>query len=63
MSPLRSVQRGWRRLREAWTKNDGKPKEEWAPGLDLKEAVLIAALTGVTAIMLCMVAYSLIGQD
>jgi hypothetical protein len=52
-TPLRQ---GWKRLRSAWTRNDGKPKEEWAPGVDPKEAVLIGlllivviALTGLTA--------------
>lgn len=38
----------WARLRHEWTKNDGKPWEEWAPGRDLKETVLIAvAVVGV----------------
>lgn len=31
-------------LRREWTKNDGKPWEEWAPRHDLKEMVLIGAL-------------------
>jgi hypothetical protein len=50
--PLR---KGWERLLSAWTRNDGKPREEWAAGIDLKEAVLIGllvvvviALTGLT---------------
>lgn len=34
------------RLRAEWTKNDGKPIEEWAPGSDLKDTLLrIAAIT------------------
>lgn len=48
--------RGWSRLLSAWVRNEGKPREEWAPGVDLKEAVLIGllmvvviALTGLTA--------------
>lgn len=32
----------WGRLRHEWTKNDGKPWEEWTPGHDLKDTVLIA---------------------
>lgn len=32
------------RLRHEWTKNDGKPWEEWAPRHDLKEMVLLGAL-------------------
>jgi hypothetical protein len=43
------VNRGWDRLRSEWSKNDGKPQEEWAPGLDLKEMVLIGALVVVVA--------------
>ncbi|WP_339873021.1 hypothetical protein [uncultured Brevundimonas sp.] len=39
--PLR---RGWSRLRTTWSRNDGKPREEWASGPDLKETVLIGAL-------------------
>jgi hypothetical protein len=51
MRLLRPVQAGWRRLHEAWTRNEGKPKEEWGPGLDLKEAVLTFALILVVAAM------------
>jgi len=32
------------RLRSAWSRNDGNPKEEWGPGVDLKEAVFIVLL-------------------
>lgn len=31
-----------RRFQAEWTKNDGKPIEEWAPGLDLKDVTLRA---------------------
>ena len=31
-------------MKSAWSRNDGKPKEEWAPGRDLKEAVLAGLL-------------------
>jgi hypothetical protein len=31
-----------RRVRVEWTKNDGKPIEDWAPGLDLKDVTLRA---------------------
>ena len=31
-------------MRSAWVRNDGKPREEWAPGVDLKEAVLVGLL-------------------
>tara|TARA_R110002124_G_scaffold243235_1_gene408292 strand:+ start:1078 stop:1260 length:183 start_codon:yes stop_codon:yes gene_type:complete len=51
MSVLRPLNRGWERLRSAWSRNDGKPREEWAPGLDLKEMVLIGALVVVVATM------------
>ncbi len=51
--PLR---KGWERLLSAWTRNDGKPKEEWAPGVDLKEAVLIGLLVAVVAAMIAVVA-------
>lgn len=34
----------WSRLRSAWARNDGKPWEEWAPGVDLKEMVAIVGL-------------------
>ena len=33
-----------RRLRSEWIKNDGKPREEWAPGLDLKEMAALGCL-------------------
>jgi hypothetical protein len=56
MGGLGPLHRGWSRLLSAWVGNDGKPREEWAPGVDLKEAVLIVllvvvvmALTGLTA--------------
>jgi hypothetical protein len=51
MRLLRPVQAGWRRLHAAWTRNAGKPKEEWGPGLDLKEVVLTLALVLVVAAM------------
>jgi hypothetical protein len=51
MGLLRPVQAGWRRMHAAWTRNAGKPKEDWGPGLDLKEAVLTLALIIVTAAM------------
>lgn len=53
---------GWSRLRSAWTKNDGKPKEQWAPGVDLKEAVLIGLLVLVVAAMAFAVVGPLIEQ-
>lgn len=34
----------WARLRHEWAKNDGKPREDRATGIDLKEIVLVAAL-------------------
>ena len=56
MGGLPALRKGWERLLSAWTRNDGKSKEAWAPGVDLKEAVLIGllvvlviALTGLTA--------------
>lgn len=44
MGRLGPLNQGWSRLRSAWTRHDGKPKEEWAPGADLKEAVLVGLL-------------------
>jgi hypothetical protein len=55
LSPLR---KGWERLLSAWTRNDGKPREEWAPGVDLKEAVLIGLLVVVVAVMVGLTAYA-----
>ena len=56
MGGLPPLRKGWERLLSVWTRNDGKPREDWAPGVDLKEAVLIGllvvaviALTGLTA--------------
>jgi hypothetical protein len=51
MIALRPLHRSWERLRSAWSRNDGKPREDWAPGLDLKELVLGALLVIVTAAM------------
>jgi hypothetical protein len=57
LSPLR---KGWERLLSAWTRNDGKPREEWAPGVDRKEAVLIGLLVVVVAVMVGLAAQGLI---
>ncbi len=54
--PLR---RGWERLISAWTRNDGKPREDWAPGGDLKEVVLIGLLLVVVMALVGVVALSL----
>lgn len=56
MGGLRSLSRGCSRLRSAWTRNDDKPKEAWAPGVDLKEAVLIGLLVIVVTAMFGIVA-------
>jgi hypothetical protein len=61
MGGSRPLQKGWERLLSAWTRNDGKPREEWAPGVDLKEAVLIGLLVVVVIALLGLVAYSMIG--
>jgi hypothetical protein len=55
--PLR---KGWERLLSAWTRNDGKPREEWAPGIDLKEAVLIGLLMVVVTVMIGLAVQGLI---
>ena len=52
------MRKGWERLLSAWTRNDGKPREEWAPGVDLKEAVLIELLVVVVAVMVGLTAYA-----
>jgi hypothetical protein len=56
MGGLGPLHRCWSRLLSASGRNDGKPREEWAPGVDLKEAVIIGllvvvviALVGLTA--------------
>lgn len=51
MSVLRPLNSGWERLRSAWSRHDGKPREDWGPGLDLKEMVLTLALVVVVAAM------------
>lgn len=58
MSGSRPLRKGWERLLSAWTRNDGKPREEWTPGVDLKEAVLVGLLVGVGAAMVGLVAYA-----
>jgi hypothetical protein len=60
MGGSRPLWKGWERLLSAWTRNDGKPREEWAPGVDLKEAVLIGLLVIVVTVMIGLVAYTLI---
>jgi hypothetical protein len=55
MSPLRHLFSGWAGLRSAWSRNDGKPREEWAPGVDLKELVLTGALLVVVATLAVVV--------
>ena len=58
MGGLGPLSQGWSRLRSAWTRNDGKPKEEWAPGLDLKEAMLMGLLVVVVMALVGLVAYA-----
>lgn len=55
MGVLRPLNSGWERLRSAWSSNDGKPRDEWAPGIDLKELLLIGALVVVVATMAVVV--------
>ena len=52
LGPLR---REWSRLRSAWSRNDGKPREERGPKFDLKEAALIVLLVVVVTAMAVMV--------
>lgn len=56
MGGSRPLRKGWERLLSAWTRNDGKPREEWAPGVDLKEAVLTGLLVIVVTAMFGIVA-------
>ncbi len=58
MSGSRPLRKGWERLLSAWTRNDGKPREAWAPGSDLKEAVLIGLLVVVVAALIGLFAYA-----
>jgi hypothetical protein len=55
MSGSRPLQKGWERLLSTWTRNDGKPREEWAPGVDLKEVVLIGLLVVVVLVITLIV--------
>ena len=55
MTGSQPEQRWFGRLRSALSRNDGKPKEEWGPGVDLKEAVLIALLVVVVTAMAMIV--------
>ena len=55
--PLR---RGWSRLRAAWSRNDGKPREEWAHGPDLQETVLVGALLIVMLVLVGLATCSVI---
>lgn len=48
------------RLHREWTKNDGKPWEEWGAGRDLKEIVLIAVAAVLTVVQIGAVAWSLL---
>ncbi len=59
MGGSRPLRKGWERLLSAGTSNDGKPKEEWAPGVDLKEAVLIGLLVVLVIALVGVVALSL----
>lgn len=49
------------RLRHEWTKNDGKPRGEWAPGRDLKETVLVVALVICTALIALFIVMQMAG--
>jgi hypothetical protein len=46
-----------RRLRHEWTRNDGKPREAWGPGRDLKESVLTGLLIGLTLALVGIVVW------
>jgi hypothetical protein len=50
MGVLRPLNSGWERLRSAWSRNDGKPREDWAPGVDLKELMLTGGLVVVVVV-------------
>ena len=55
-------QKGWFRLRSAWSRNDNKPREEWAAGIDLKEAVLIGLLVVVEIVLVAITVYAFLGH-
>jgi flagellar biosynthesis/type III secretory pathway M-ring protein FliF/YscJ len=44
------MKRTLRRLRHEFTKNDGKPREQWEEAQDLKEVLLAACLIVVVAL-------------
>lgn len=58
MGGLPLLHQGWSRLRSAWMRNDGKPKEEWSPGVDLKEAVLIGLMVVIVVALVGLTAYA-----
>jgi hypothetical protein len=58
MSGSRPLRKGWERLLSAWTGNDGKPREEWAPGVDLKEVMLTGLLVVAVLAMVGLTAYA-----
>ena len=60
MGRSRPSRKGWERLLSVWVRNDGKPKEEWAPGVDLKEVVLIGLLVVVVLALTGLTAYALL---
>lgn len=58
MGDVGPFQKGWFRLRSAWSRNDNKPREEWAPGGDLKETVMMGLLVIVVAVLTGLTAYA-----
>lgn len=44
-----------RRFRAEWTKNDGKPIEEWAPGPDLKDVTLRVIGAAFCVLQICLI--------
>jgi hypothetical protein len=40
------------RLRHDWTNNDGKPWEQWEPGPDLKDRVLVALAVALHVVLI-----------
>lgn len=48
-----------RRFQAEWTKNDGKPIEEWAPGPDLKDVALRAVGVAFCVLQIGLVLWAL----
>jgi hypothetical protein len=54
-----SPSRWLRRFQGEWSKNDGKPIEEWVPGPDLKDVTLRAVGVALCVLQICLLLWGL----